>query len=391
MTCSYRGMVALMLLVGGSFLAAGNGARAQGFDFATPSGSKAAASEIQIYADDGLEWQSDQTKVIAHGNAKAVRGDMTVTADELTAYYRNANGQTGGGQTAPAAPAKKTTPPPTTGTTAPDQSSSPMGGSQIWRLDADGHVTLSSPTDIATGDKAIYDLDKGVMVLKGKPARLVTPSESYSADDQLEYWEQEHMAVLRGNAVATGKDKKIQADVLTAHFKDRKTQAAHPKPVPNGNGKKASSGTGGGMELSHADAYGHVIVTTTDDVVTGDRGDYNAETGIVTITGKVQITRGTNVLNGGYAHVDMNTGISTLFGNPAGDPNGKARAEGTFVPTPKNGPASKNGSASQNGPASQNGGEQRTPLFRGQAAAKTPAANDANSNNPDSNPAGTQQ
>jgi lipopolysaccharide export system protein LptA len=107
------------------------------------------------------------------------------------------------------------------------------------------------------------------------------------------------------------------------------------------------------LELSRADAYGHVIVTTTQDVVTGDRGDYNADTGIVTLTGNVQMTRGTNVLHGGYAHVDLNTGISTLFGNPAGDPQGKARAEGTFVPTPKD------------------GGDQRTPLFTGKGVNKT--------------------
>jgi len=272
-----------------AFLLMGQRVQAQGFDL-----SKGTA-EIQISADDGLEWQSEASRVIAKGNAKAVRGDVTVTADTLTAYYRNSNGTT-----------------------------TPGGGSsQIWRVDAEGHVTITNPADTATGNKAIYDLDKAVLILKGTPAKLVTPTESFTADDALEYWEAEKMAVLRTNGVAITKDKKIQADVLTAHFKDNK-QA--PKTQKSGGGN-------GGMELSRADAYGHVILTTPQDKVTGDRGDYNAVSGIATLTGTVTLTRDNNVMNGGYANVDLNSGISTLYGNQAGSTTGKQRVQATFSPS----------------------------------------------------------
>ena len=263
-------------------------AHAQGFDMSKGT------SEIQISADDGLEWQSEASRVVAKGNAKAIRGDVTVTADTLTAYYRNNNGTTN----------------PT------------GGGSQIWRVDADGHVTISNPTDTATGTKAIYDLDKAVLILKGSPAKLVTPTDSLSADDALAYWDTEKMAVLRSNGIAITKDKKIQADVLTAHFRDNK-QA--PKPQKSGNN--------GSMELSRADAFGHVILTTPQDKVTGDRGDYNAVTGIATLTGIVTLTRDNNVMNGGYANVDLNSGISTLYGNQAGATTGKQRVQATFSPS----------------------------------------------------------
>lgn len=250
-------------------------ALAQGFNLGRGNNE-----EIQVYADDGIEWVSDATRVIARGNAKAVRGTMTVTADTLTAYYRDG-----------------------------------AGGNEIWRLDADGNVTIKTPTETATGFKATYDLEKAIFVLRGQPAKMVTPTDQVTAKDTLEYWEKERMAVARGDAVAIQKDRKIQSDVLTAHFRE---------------------GAKGSLELQRADGYGHVILTTPKELVTGDRSDYNLETGIATVAGSVKIIRDGNELNGGYAHVNLNTGISKLFGAAPGA-SGDTRAHGTFTPD-KQGP-----------------------------------------------------
>ena len=43
---------------------------------------------IQITASQGIQWQQAKQVVIATGNAKAVRGAVTVTADQLVAHYR---------------------------------------------------------------------------------------------------------------------------------------------------------------------------------------------------------------------------------------------------------------------------------------------------------------
>lgn len=278
---------------------------AQGFDMA-----KGGDQQIQVYADNGIEWQSDANRVIAHGNAKAIRGDMTVTADTLTAYYRQG-----------------------------------ASGNEIWRIDADGNVTITNPSDTATGTKATYDLDKAVFVLHGQPAKLVTATGNFSAEDEIEYFELQRMAVLRGHGVAIQKDKQLEADVLTAHFKDR-DKAGHAAGAPaqatasaanaKGAGRPGGDAQGGGLDLQRADAYGHVVLTSAMEKVTGDRGDYNAETGIATVSGSVKITRQGNELDGGYAHVDLNTGISKLFGGTPGG-GGDQRASGVFVPEKKDG------------------------------------------------------
>ena len=125
--------------------------------------SQAGSQELQVFADQGIEWHAEDLRVIASGNATAVRGGMTVAAHTLTAYYRQ------GGK-----------------------------GDEIWRLDADGAVSIRSATETATGIKAVYDLDQAVLVLRGHPARLVTPTDTYQASEAIEYWEARKMAVLRG-------------------------------------------------------------------------------------------------------------------------------------------------------------------------------------------------
>ena len=79
---------------------------------------------LEITADKALEWNQTNKTYIARGNAIAKQGDLSVKADTLTATYAGANGNT----------------------------------SDISLLEADGHVTLSTATDVATGDKALYNL-----------------------------------------------------------------------------------------------------------------------------------------------------------------------------------------------------------------------------------------
>lgn len=251
-------------------------ARAQGIDMAGQSGQP-----IEVYADNGIEWSQDGRRFIAHGNAKAVRGRITVTADTLTAHYR-------------------------------EQGSA----NDIYRLDAEGKVTIASPTETMTGSAATYDMDKAILVMKGSPVRLTTPTDVVTANDTMEYWEKKRMAVARGDALAVRADKRIKADVLTAYFKE--------------------SGPKRDLRLDTTQAFGNVVLTTTQDVVTGERGDYNAETGIATLTGSVKITRAENQLNGGYAVVNMNSGVSRLFPAPPGG-GGGGRVQGLFVPERKDG------------------------------------------------------
>src|SRR5262245_2946290 len=71
--------VGLMLAIGGG------AAHAQSLSFSSKDGR----GPITVTAEQGLEWQQNEKRFIARGNAKATQDDINVTADELTAYYRD--------------------------------------------------------------------------------------------------------------------------------------------------------------------------------------------------------------------------------------------------------------------------------------------------------------
>ncbi len=252
---------------------------------------------IEIDADNGIEWQQQKLLFVARGNARARRGDLTVEAETLRAYYRERKD----------------------------------GSTDIWRLDAQGNVKISTPGETAYGQSAVYNVDNGTLVLKGggKRVRLVTQQDEITADQQLEYWEKKQMAVARGNALAVRADRRLSADILVAYFR------------PDKNGKN---------EIHRIEAFDNVRIVTAKDTASGDRGEYDVKSGIATLTGSVKITRGKTRLKGCRAKVNMNTGVSRLFGCGSAASGGQrvrglihpGSRLGTATPGDKNRPGEEN-------------------------------------------------
>ena len=239
-----------VVLIPGAF-----GAMGQTLNFASGDSD----APIQVDADDGIEWEQDRQIFTARGNAVAKRGNVTVRADVLQAYYR-----------------KK-----------------PGGGTDIWRLDVDGNVRILSGDEKAFGAKGVYDVDNAILVLSGPKVRLVTADDEISANRQLEWWEKKRMAVARGNALAVRGERRLRADVLVAYFRKNKS---------------------GKSRMWRVEAFDNVHIVTATDTVTAARAVYNADSSIATLTGSVKITRGENQLNGCSAEVNLKTNISILRG-----------------------------------------------------------------------------
>jgi lipopolysaccharide export system protein LptA len=294
-------------------------ARAQQLDF-THGGP------IDITAQDGLEWRQNEQEVIARGDARAIRGNVTVTADTLTAWYR----KKGAPQTAQVTPASGLAGDPST------------EGNEIYRLQAEGHVHIFTATDQAQGDKATYDLDQSVLVMTGRDLKLTTPNDVITARDDLEYWPQKHMAVARGDAIVLTNDaKRVSADTLVAYTTDNPPPAAaNAAPTPASavstktpaNGKTTDDPLAASGKLQRVEAFGNVSIRTPTDTVTGDRGVYVPDTGMARLVGSVRITRGQNQLNGAEADVNMKTGIATLVARRAGTARNTGRVHGLVVP-----------------------------------------------------------
>ncbi|MFD2261784.1 LptA/OstA family protein [Lacibacterium aquatile] len=241
---------------------------------------------LAIEAASGIEWRRDERVYIASGKAKATQGNVSVAADKLIARYRDGSGGNGG----------------------PD----------IYRVEAEGNVQITSGTETAVATKAVYDIDRGLMALTGSGLRLTTPTQTVTARDSLEYWQDRKVAVARGQAVATEGQQRVQADTLTAHIVE---------------------GTGGQeSKIAKVEGFGNVRVSTPDASATGAKGVYNLETSIATLVGGVKVTQGRNQLNGEYAEVNMKSGISRILSGGAGAQAG-APVRALLVPQSDQAPA----------------------------------------------------
>ncbi len=293
-------------------------ARAQAINFSH-------GGPITVTSQGGIEWRQQSQEVIADQDAKAVRGDVTVTGDQLIAHYRKKKAAPG----APA-PAAKAAAPAGTGA-AGDPPDGLEGNNEIDLLEAMGHVHIFTPTDQAWGDHGAYDMDQSVLVLTGHALKLTTPTYLVTARDSLEYWSAQHMAVARGDAVmVTNTGRRIAADVLVAYTDPSPSQGSAPTqakttPAPANDAGSADPDNPSG-KLKRVDAIGHVVIMTATEIVQGDRAVYDPNLGISRIAGDVRITRGQNVLVGDEALVNMKTGISRLLSQ------GSTQVKGLIVP-----------------------------------------------------------
>jgi lipopolysaccharide export system protein LptA len=258
---------------------------------------------VTVTALGGIDWDQSAQTVTAHDDARAVRGDVTVTADRLIAHYRKKAPPPG----TPVTPVSVKPPPANSSTPESD-----TGNNEIYRLEADGQVHIFTPTDQAWGDHAVYDIDQAVLVLTGKHLRLTTPQDVLTARD----------------ATATSADgRRITADTLVGYTVQNRPAGKAPAARPAAAKKPgAADDLQSSGKLQRVEAFGHVILRTATDIVTGERGRYEPDTGIAHIYGNVHITRGANQLNGAAAVVNMKTGMATMTQAPG------ARVQGLVVP-----------------------------------------------------------
>ena len=244
-----------------------------------PLGAGASGMPIEIEAESGIEWRRNEKLYIARGNATAKRGDLTAIADTLSAHYRDKTG----------------------------------GGSEIWQIEADGHVRMISPGRTVTGGHAVYNLDTRILQVTGAGLGVDTGTEKLTASDSLEYQDKAQLAIARGNALLVQGDREVRSDVMTGHFQRQ---------------------TDGKLELVRLEADGNVAVKTPDTYATSAKGDYDLTKDVMTLAGDVKVTNAGNQFNGEYAEVNVKTGVSRLLGSSSGSGKVKSLIMPSSSPSP---------------------------------------------------------
>ena len=117
--------------------------------------SSGSSQPIEINADQGIEWLSEEKVYLARGNANAKQGDLSMRADILKAFYRNTKSEK----------------------------------DEIYRIEANGKVLINNLIQTVSGENGIYDLDQSLIVMSGGNLQLDTGKEIVRASDSLEFWE----------------------------------------------------------------------------------------------------------------------------------------------------------------------------------------------------------
>ncbi len=219
-------------------------------------------SPLIIDAEKSVVCDEVAQKCVATGDAKAQKGTNTVFGDVLTVYFTKDR--------------------------------------DITSVTADGHVRMESPTETAYGEHAIYDLALDRVLMTGGNLKIVTPKETLTARDSIEYWHSKNKGIARGKAMAIFPDKKemVQADTLVAFFKS--------SPEKTQDGKET-------LTLDRVEAEGNVLASGPKGIITGKRGHYSAQTHIVEVFENVKVIQGGNVIQGEHGIQNLNTNFAEIY------------------------------------------------------------------------------
>ena len=233
--------------------------------------SPAHSEDLNLYADKQVEVHQNEQKMVAVGNALARKGDNSIHADTLTAFYeKNQQGKT-----------------------------------VFKTLHANGHVKAVSPSATAYGDQMDYDLQAEEIILTGTPAKIESSKgESITAEEQIIYYPDKQIAIATGNVIAKNQENTVYADKMISYFQ-----------------KDAS----GSLEMKEVKIFDNVKIITPQAIATSERGSYLPNAGTLHLFDNVVINQDGNILKGNHAETNLNTGISRMLSGKSGQ-----RVSGVF-------------------------------------------------------------
>jgi lipopolysaccharide export system protein LptA len=226
--------------------------------------------QVEITADDGIEWDKNSHYYVARGNARVTRGQQTIAADRITAHHRGEG-------------TKK---------------------SDVYRVDAEGSVKITTNDTVITGDRGVYDNDNRVARLTGRNLSMANDDSRLTARDSLEYWDEKRIAVARGAVVVVKGPEEMRADQAVAYFEPKDGSA----PDPNKRGGK--------QRVARIEGYGKVYIASCNGYAHADKALYDPNTGTAVLTGNVRLTRGREQLNGDTVEMNTKTGFARVIGAP---------------------------------------------------------------------------
>ncbi len=218
--------------------------------------STAFAENIELFADDGLEWNQKEQKITMHKNATAKTPSYELKADTIEALYKGED-------------------------------------KQIYKIFANNNVNIKSATETITTDKMIYDIDKERIDLFSEttPTTLSSADSKVIAKDEITYFKNKNYATAK-NAEIQHSDRVLFSDDIKITFEK----------------------IDGKNQVKLINAKGNIKLIDGEEELFGDTAEYNPKNGYATIEGNVYFKKGSDAnLSGGKIVYNMNTGIAKIL------------------------------------------------------------------------------
>ena len=233
--------------------------------------SSSFAAELEVEADNSLEWHREEKLYIAKGNAKASQDGKSILADTLYAHYNETE----------------------------------ESKVDISKIEAKGNVLITSGVTKILGDNGIYDLETQIFTITGESLDILSEKYQIKANKKIVYFEADNKIEALGDVVVYQENNEMHCDKLTSLLDENDA---------------------GDIEVSKLFAEGNVEITTKTDKITGDKGFYDMKSETSEIEGGVIIARSDSVIIGDKATVNMKTGIAKMLSTSK-----DARVKAVFV------------------------------------------------------------
>jgi len=237
--------------------------------------SAAFGNDIELSADNGLEWNQEKMTISAIQNASIKRDKLTLISDKIVVHYRNKS-------------------------VAKNINSNKA---EIFLIYANGNVVLNSPKEQISADYIEYNLDNNTISIKpiNRPIKMKAYDADIFANGKIMYYEDKNYAIVN-NATIFHSGRSLSSDIMKLEFD--KLDAVN---------NKSSIGLG----LSKVTATGNLTIKDKAEILTGNVAIYDNKTGMVSIDGNVELSRGGgSKLQGGKIEYNMKTGITRLLPDP---------------------------------------------------------------------------
>jgi lipopolysaccharide export system protein LptA len=164
-------------------------------------------------------------------------------------------------------------------------------------------VLALSESSVATAQSSVPNAMQGFAQNRDQPIQIEAAS--------LEMRDKKKEATFAGNVKVVQGDTTMTSKTLVVFYESSQAPGASAKsaapPI-----QSSTPGPGGASSIKRLEAYGNVVVTQKDQVVTGETAVFDTKTNLITMLGGVVLTQCKDVLEGDRLLVDMTTGVSRV-------------------------------------------------------------------------------